>query len=272
MADKAPDRRCSYEGCTGPNESRAFYRIRADTRAGGQDWSRLVGSELCHRCYTRYSKRGTLDRCLNAPLSKSERRCSFEGCARPDSSRKFYFIDEWTRAGNQDWTPVRGSVLCEACYDRFRSRGTLEWCRNAALEPSERRCAYEGCSRQEASGKFYRIDKGSKAGGRDWESLKGAVLCKSCYNRFMKRGTLAVQRKSPAKPAAADSDRRGGASLPRGGKSAAKRGAPKDDDAEDHEDVGSSSSAGMRTTRSRSSASPPEGRAKRGRMRSQRPS
>mmetsp|Transcript_32679 Transcript_32679/g.76322 ORF Transcript_32679/g.76322 Transcript_32679/m.76322 type:complete len:257 (+) Transcript_32679:111-881(+) len=200
-------RRCSYERCMRPNESRAFYRIGTDTRAGGQDWSSLVGSELCHRCYTRYSKRGTLDRCLNAPLSKSERWCSFEGCARPGSSRKFYFIDEWTRAGGQDWGPVLGSVLCEACYDRYRSRGTIEWCRNAALGPSERRCSYDGCSRPEKGGKFYRIDKESKAGGRNWESLTGAVLCKSCYNRFMKRGTLEIQRKSPAAPSAGTSSR-----------------------------------------------------------------
>lgn len=51
-------------------------------------------------------------------------------------------------------------------------------------------CDYEGCDRPDKSVLYYHIQKGKEAGGQDWSPLVGKVLCKSCYSRFMGRGTL----------------------------------------------------------------------------------
>jgi hypothetical protein len=55
-----------------------------------------------------------------------QRKCTYSGCDRPDESSHFYQIEEGKTAGGQDWSSVVGSVLCHRCYERFRTRGTLE--------------------------------------------------------------------------------------------------------------------------------------------------
>mmetsp|Transcript_29621 Transcript_29621/g.71401 ORF Transcript_29621/g.71401 Transcript_29621/m.71401 type:complete len:542 (-) Transcript_29621:159-1784(-) len=118
----------------------------------------------------------------------SQRRCTYVGCTRPQNSKKFYSIDEATRAGNQDWRPLHGNTLCTNCYKRYTSRGTLE--RYEPLAAHEKKCCFEGCTRPEISSNFYLIHKGNKAGGQDWSTLEGCVLCDACYSRYKKRGTL----------------------------------------------------------------------------------
>ena len=121
-------RRCSYEGCRNPTNSKQFYQIDENTKAGGQDWSELAGSVLCHTCYDKFSKRGTLERTRHQhePLAASARRCSYEGCKNPTEGSRFYQVDEHTKAGGQDWRELAGSVLCITCYHQFKKRGTLE--------------------------------------------------------------------------------------------------------------------------------------------------
>jgi hypothetical protein len=83
---------------------------------------------LCQACYTRFYRRGTLERAKfqSKPLTGSARRCTYDHCDDPTNSSKFYQIEEGKTAGGQDWSSVVGSVLCSACYNRFRKRGTLE--------------------------------------------------------------------------------------------------------------------------------------------------
>ena len=82
-------------------------------------------------------------------------------------------------------------MLCKACYGRFRERGTLERSdkRNKPLAASARRCTYVDCERPEES-RHYQISEGTTAGGQDWSSLAGSVLCNACYTRFYRNGTL----------------------------------------------------------------------------------
>lgn len=42
-ARNAMPKRCSYEGCEKPEESRQFISIDASTCAKKQDWSKLIG-------------------------------------------------------------------------------------------------------------------------------------------------------------------------------------------------------------------------------------
>ena len=120
-------RRCSYEGCKRrPDQSSQFYRIEGGSEAGGQDWTELAGSVLCHTCYTRFRKRGTLERSKPEPLAGSARRCSYEGCKRPEESSQFLRIGGGSKAGGQDWTELAGAVLCDACYVQYFKRGRLE--------------------------------------------------------------------------------------------------------------------------------------------------
>ena len=61
---------------------------------------------------------------------------------------------------------------------------------HAPLEPCERRCSYSGCEAPTESSQFIQIREETAAGGQDWSWLAGSVLCRSCYQRFLKRGTL----------------------------------------------------------------------------------
>lgn len=121
-------RRCTYEGCKRPQESRRFYQIDGGSEAGGQDWTHLAGSVLCRTCYVQYSKRGRLERSVHRheTLPPSARRCSYEGCKSPLESSHFYQIDGGGEAGGQDWTELAGRVLCDMCYQQYRTKGTLK--------------------------------------------------------------------------------------------------------------------------------------------------
>jgi len=119
-------RKCTYSGCDRLDESSCFYQIEEGKTTGGQDWSSLAGSVLCKACYERFRRKGTLERDPKRSLTGSARRCTYDHCDSPTDSSCFYQIEEGKTTGGQDWSSVAGSVLCEACYHRFRRRGTLE--------------------------------------------------------------------------------------------------------------------------------------------------
>src|SRR6056300_1718838 len=181
---------CSFVGCKNPHKSSKFIHIDGRSEAGGQDWTELAGAVLCVACYNQFLTRGRLERTGKEPLCGSARRCSYEGCKSPHKGSRFYQIDGRSEAGGQDWTELGGAVLCHTCYCQFAKRGTLERTRNEPLCGSARRCSYEGCKSPHKSSHFHQIDGRSEAGGQDWTELAGAVLCKSCYTQFLKRGTL----------------------------------------------------------------------------------
>ena len=117
-------------------------------------------------------------------------KCSYTGCERPDAGSRFYQIKEGKSAGGQDWSSVVGEVLCDACYSRFKRSGTLERSYNKPLEEEQRRCTYKHCDSPTHGSNFYQIQEGKSAGGQDWSSVVGEVLCHACYERFRKRGAL----------------------------------------------------------------------------------
>lgn len=55
------ERRCTYQGCERPLESKNYMRIDGVGKAGGQDWTGLVGMGLCSACYGRYRLSGRLE-------------------------------------------------------------------------------------------------------------------------------------------------------------------------------------------------------------------
>ena len=183
-------RRCTNSGCDSPTDSSQFLQIEEGKTTGGQDWSSLAGSVLCHACYSRFRDRGALERAQNKPLVGSARRCTSDHCDSPTDSKNFYQIEEGKTTGGQDWSSVVGSLLCEACYNRFRKRGTLERNKNKPLTGSARRCTSDHCDSPTDSSKFYQIEEGKTTGGQDWSSVAGSVLCHACYDRFRRRGTL----------------------------------------------------------------------------------
>jgi hypothetical protein len=134
-----------------------------------------------------------LERTQNEPLPASAKRCSYEMCRRPTESARFIQIDEKSKAGGQDWRLLAGRVLCFACYDQYKTRGTLV--RNGhsqtkIVDVRDRRCYYQGCKKPDESSHWYRIEQGCKAGGRSWSDLVGRVLCHSCYTHYREKGTL----------------------------------------------------------------------------------
>jgi hypothetical protein len=187
-------RRCTYKHCDSPTDSSKFYQIEEGKTSGGQDWSSLAGSVLCNACYSRFRDRGTLERDPKRSLTGSARRCTYDHCDNPADSSCFFQIEEGKTTGGQDWSSVAGSVLCHACYERFRRRGTLERDPKRSLAGSARRCTYDHCDSPTDSRNFYQIEEGKTSGGQDWSSVVGSVLCKACYDRFRGRGTLERSR------------------------------------------------------------------------------
>jgi hypothetical protein len=180
---------CAYEHCVkNPVEGNRFTQIEEGKTTGGQDWSSLVGKVLCHGCYNRFRTRGTLEKTLGRPLAKSEKRCAYEHCEWPSDGSSYYLIGESKKAGGQDWSSLVGSVLCKACYMRFKERGTLE--KSSREGKSDRRCSYEHCNNLGEISKFIQVEEGKTTGGQDWSSLVGSLLCQSCYSRFRTKGTL----------------------------------------------------------------------------------
>lgn len=197
-------KRCSYGGCSNPDESRHFYQIDGGSKSGGQDWSNLAGRILCHLCYTQFRKKGRLERTLNKPLGPSFRRCTYSECRKPEVSRHFHQVRCDSEAGNQDWSSVDGKVLCDTCYKYYFERGTLDRTMNRPLLASSKRCSYGGCESPLTGRKYHEIDERSCAGGQDWSSLKGQVLCMNCYHFYSRNGSLErtlKRRKVPPIPA-----------------------------------------------------------------------
>ena len=132
-------------------------------------------------------------------MQQSRMSCCFSGCDRRFKSSHFYHVTESTKAGGRDWTSLVGVTLCHACYNRYRNSGRLERSINKPIPKSDQRCSYEKCDRPDYSSHFYTIEEGKKAGGKDWSSLIGHVLCHACYKQFLQRGTLLRPRHPPAK-------------------------------------------------------------------------
>ena len=217
-----------YEKCERPLRSERFHYIEENTSYGGQDWSSLVGRVLCQACYDRYWKRGNLEKPQNRLLSPSEtRKCTNEKCGNIKKDSQLHQIEEGRISGGRDWSQMVGNVLCDSCYQSYlrggtgRSMGTEKGCGEGAetkrslptakLMPAEseerhttarksdvrtpegtrpKRCTNELCDRPEESSQFYKIDEGRTTGGHNWGSIAGHLLCKACYNRFLRRGTL----------------------------------------------------------------------------------
>jgi hypothetical protein len=171
-----PAMECWYKGCFRPKESSQFYVIEEGRQSGQQDWTPLVGKTLCAACYCRYKDRGTLDRAVNTPLPKSAKRCTNKGCEKPEDSTCFFKIEAGRKSGGRDWSALEGEVLCAACYERYRSRGTLERHKNKPLDRSRRRCTYSRCDRPDHGEKFFLIEEGRSSGGKDWSSVVGQVM------------------------------------------------------------------------------------------------
>lgn len=54
---------CTNPECDKPSDSSNYYQIGGSKTTGGQDWTSVLGHVLCHACYMRYARRGTLARC-----------------------------------------------------------------------------------------------------------------------------------------------------------------------------------------------------------------
>ena len=69
------------------------------------------------------------------------------------------------------------------------------------LKPSDTpRCSYELCETPvtpQESSKWFVVDQNTDAGGRDWSSLQGRVLCQACFGWYMRKGTLERTRNKP---------------------------------------------------------------------------
>lgn len=171
------ERKCTYGKCPKPSESAHFFRIEEGRTAGGKDWTNLIGMVLCEACYGQYKKRGTLERGgTKASLDPKRKRCTFDGCDKPEESSHFYLIEPGKTAGGRDWTPLVGNVLCHTCYCRWKNRGTFDRVLNRPVDPKLRTCSWKDCERPTESKSYAKIEPGKKTGGQDWSPLASPRL------------------------------------------------------------------------------------------------
>jgi hypothetical protein len=128
-----------------------------------------------------------------------ERQCCYEKCKNPKESRKFFLISADMKSGGRDWTPLAGKLLCNACHSQYRIHGSLERDythkkphdpKRSHIPDEEKQCCYDKCLTPRDSKKYYKIESDCNAGGHDWSSLYGKVVCYNCYTHFRQTGTL----------------------------------------------------------------------------------
>lgn len=76
---------CSYSNCPLPYQSNKWRTVTAETGAGGQDWTPLMGKLLCDSCYSTYRKHGTLVRSVRT--SEGWSRIDVDGTCRPNTTQ-----------------------------------------------------------------------------------------------------------------------------------------------------------------------------------------
>lgn len=215
-ADSTP-RRCTFHECPAPAGGDRFVKIDRGNKAGNQDWSSLADQVLCGPCYDRFKSTGSLELGHLGGTSSSsssrltgieggikdnhhmggismnhnpsmptvvqghvvggeagmgvavdpanaglQKKCTYVHCDNPGNGTRYIRVDKNSKAGGRDWSPLDGSVLCRACYNRFRDRGTLERSTpfREPLPPNERECSYQECDNPKKGKKFIKIQHG----------------------------------------------------------------------------------------------------------------
>lgn len=191
---------CHNPGCDTMEETWQYFKVGRGRMWGGHDWSACSDSTLCNACFNRYLKTGTLDQSRDVVLLtdlEGVEHCTYERCESPLKSSRFNYIYDGTSAGGQDWSSIVGSVLCDACFQRFSERGTLEKPKNRLLSPSAtRQCMNEECDNQDKNSQLHQIEEARISGGKDWSAMVGKVLCNACYERYLVGGTPGMPKES----------------------------------------------------------------------------
>ena len=113
--------------------------------------------------------------------------CTYAGCENDQEKTVLHPIVEGMLAGGQHWGPLVGSVLCDECFERYKEFGTLG---QRPPNYEAKRCTHEACEKPHLGTKFIVVKADQTQGGHDWSPLAGKVLCRNCYQQFLKRGTL----------------------------------------------------------------------------------
>lgn len=169
-------------------------------------------------------------------MAESKKVCTYVGCEKPVAATRYHEIIQGKRsAGGQDWTTLVGSVLCDACYQRYKKRGKLERSLAARVPKIKKegiavtvadmvseapmngipggvvveskaveqavlvnKCGVPGCDTKPGHGKYISIDADSTTGGQDWNLLGGKIICYACYHRYKSTGSLERLEPLPA--------------------------------------------------------------------------
>jgi hypothetical protein len=204
---------CSYEACPKPVGQVRYARVRRTYRAGGQDWSKLVGRVLCCACIRFYTGKGTLER-TKIYQDRGPQTCEYPKCKDPAGCNVYHRIRSDCEAGGRDWSAWVGKTLCKKCYKQYALLGTFDQLSeeeklvrtSTYLSEEEKRCSFEGCGNtaQNSSSQFVTVSATCTAGGRDWSSLVGKVLCTACFGYYCAKGTCTRVRDKQAASALLD--------------------------------------------------------------------
>jgi hypothetical protein len=118
-------------------------------------------------------------------LSSKSRVCANPECV-PASSTVYIRVPENCTAGGRDWSQLFRKDLCNACYERFRTKGTFrcDRTRNGVMPI----CQNNACGKEVIRGVLVR--EGCSAGGQDWSRYFGMLFCSACYGRYQVKGRL----------------------------------------------------------------------------------
>jgi hypothetical protein len=74
------------------------------------------------------------------------------------------------------------------------------------MPDGENQCCYEKCENPTNSSQYHTIESDCQAGGKDWSTLVGKIVCETCYNHFSETGTLEREERADAPPLLHDID------------------------------------------------------------------
>ena len=165
---------CDNQECLRPlheDSCKGGHLITERTRAGRRDWSDYVGMIICSRCYNRITSSGSI---------QHHTRGRKKVVPADEQSLSDRESDEDSADNDDVGTSALPAVLVRVAAT---ARSGCE----------AQRCSVQGCMRGMSSRggpTYHEITADTKAGGQDWSTLVGQTLCKACYRRYSRHGSL----------------------------------------------------------------------------------
>jgi hypothetical protein len=195
---------CSYSKCAMPTHSgrgdgeHGWKIVTSQTRAGNQDWGRLIGRVFCNACFMQFATRGTLVRPGRA-TTKDGKDSGSEALETPrDRDGRDRMLspgkspDGVGGSGNKEFGRPRVGTARKLRQDEEEDKEAHLFRPHQGKKGKGRmRCCLKACPEGADGGRWMLVNEKTNAGARDWSRHIGRTFCKACFMYFANAGTFA---------------------------------------------------------------------------------